>query len=396
MKVRAILSALLLLTVAGAAAAEDHQRTISRDFDAGIGEIRLQNLAGRVLMEGTTDGRIQVEAVVHSLEYSDHGAEAVSELLEVEFEESRGRLDITAVYPLDETRSFRYAPDDRRRLDRGKSQMKYMGKRVTIYTGRGRGMPLWVDFHVRVPGGTSCSVRNLVGDVRFAGLAGGARADTGSGDVVAENCRGGLWADTGSGDVVVTGGEGDLDLDTGSGDVEVSDHMGEIKADTGSGDVRLERVKGPYANADTGSGNIDVSDFEGRLETDTGSGDVTVRKAKGGRLDADTGSGDVRLLDVDYPDMDLDTGSGSIRVASSGDRIAHWRVDTGSGDVEFRLPETCSFRLEANTGGRVRCRFPNIDMRKVRKGRIRSLQVGDGDGLIRVSTSNGDVEILTR
>jgi len=44
----------------------------------------------------------------------------------------------------------------------------------------------------------------------------------------------------------------------------------------------------------------------------------------------------------------------------------------------------------------VRCRFPNIDMRKVRKGRIRSLQVGDGDGLIRVSTSNGDVEILTR
>ncbi|MBN2169866.1 MAG: DUF4097 family beta strand repeat protein [Candidatus Krumholzibacteriota bacterium] len=397
MKVRAILSVLLLLTATGAVAADVHQRELSRDFDAGIREVQLQNLAGRVLLEGATGDRLEVRAVVNARDYRDRGAEAISQLLEVEFELSGGRLDITAVYPLDETRTFRYEPDDRRGLGSGKSQCRYMGKQVTVYRGRSRGMPLWVDFHVRVPKGTNCAVRNLAGNVRLSGLAGDTRADTGSGDVVAEGCRGALWADTGSGDVTATGGEGDLDLDTGSGDIEVADHAGEVKADTGSGDVTLERVRGSYAKADTGSGDVLVSDFEGRLEADTGSGDVNVVNARGERLEADTGSGDVRLRDVDYPDMDLDTGSGSIRVAASGDRVERWRVDTGSGDVELYLPETASFRLEADMGGgRVRCRFPNIDMRKVRKGRIRSLQVGDGHGLIRVSTANGDVEIIAR
>lgn len=122
-------------------------------------------------------------------------------------------------------------------------------------------------------------------------------------NVIARGTRGSLSIDTGSGDVTVTGASGSLSLDTGSGDVEVSDMR------------------------------------EGDLTVDTGSGEVRARDIAARTLAIDTGSGDIRVEGTKVPDATLEAGSGSIWISLTG-TLARLHVETGSGDVTVRLPES--------------------------------------------------------
>ncbi|HKT33157.1 MAG TPA: DUF4097 family beta strand repeat-containing protein [Gammaproteobacteria bacterium] len=180
------------------------------------------------------------------------------------------------------------------------------------------------------------------GDVFADGFKGSVHADTGSGDVHLSNGSGpALSADTGSGDVFFTGVSGDMKFDTGSGDVHVKDASGSLHADTGSGEVRAENyTSGPSVWADTGSGDVDLAgnlSAMRKLYIDTGSGDAMLRTSGGLslRLDASSDSGE---LNINLPDMsNVVTHRGSFS-ADFGKAEGKGTISTGSGDITVTQP----------------------------------------------------------
>ena len=354
----AVLTALALL-MAVTALAGPFERQVSREFEAqGLRGLKLDNLVGRVKLQGGGGDRIIVRAVVFSQEFEGMSAQEVSELVEIEMGEEGDRLEIKSRYPLNDHKKIWYGGEKRGFFSGGSTSVRVDGRKVKISSGRkGGGLPLWVDYEITVPPGLAIDLRNYVGDVRLGEVRGDCRVDLASADFVARDHRGELFVDSGSGDIQVIGIQGNLKLDTGSGDVEVE--------------------------------NLD-GDFDG----DTGSGDIQLRDGKGKSLKVDTGSGDVTLAGVDYPSLRVDTGSGDVHVSSPSGRVANWEVDTGSGDVVFVFPSRgASFRLTADTSnGDIECELATTNV-QMRHGEIRGLTVGDGAGRIVVGTGSGDVII---
>lgn len=356
-----LIAATLCLPAATAWAGADYSKDIVRKFEPrSVEKLELQNLAGRLLVEEASGDELELRATVHADAYDKMDARDVAQLLELKIERDGGAIAVMAVYPVDRYSRLRYGAAEGGFFS-GSTQTRVDGRKVRISMGRkGDGLPLWVDFHLRVPAGVDCSLRNLVGDVKLEGL------------------------------------HGDVKLDCASAEVDVDRHDGRLLVDSGSGDIRVVDMRGALT-LDTGSGDIKVENLEGDFSGDTGSGDILLRQARGEAFHADTGSGDVILKDAAYPQMGIDTGSGDVEVASLLAELRRWQVDTGSGDVVFSLPALgASFRLEVDTSnGDVQCAFDSRDV-QLHRGKIRSLTVGTGEGLIIVDTGSGDISLLQR
>ncbi len=352
---------LSLLLASGALADSDYDHETTRQFEPGsVSALKLENLAGRILLERASGDVLELRARVHAKDHDGMSAREVAQLLDLEIHRKGDNIVISAKYPVDKYRRLHYDGGEGGFFS-GSSTVRVDGRKVKITTGRkGCGLPLWVDFQLRVPAGTQTELKHYVGQVKLEGLVGDCKLDCASADISAEEF------------------EGDLRIDTGSGDITIDEIRGKVALDTGSGDIK-------------------ASDLLGDFHGDTGSGDILLRDARGSHFHADTGSGDVILKDASYPQLGIDTGSGDVKVASLLGALERWKVDTSSGDVVFVMPdEGLSFRLEVDTGtGEVACALASSELR-LQRGKIRSLTVGGGDGLILVDTGSGDVSILQR
>ncbi len=182
-----------------------------------------------------------------------------------------------------------------------------------------------------------------------------------------------LKASSGSGDQVIEGVQGPVKAETGSGNIQVS-HVGdEVKADTGSGSIRTTSIQG-NVHADTGSGSVHASDLTGGLWADTGSGNIEVEGLKGG-LHADTGSG---------------------RISVEGQASSEWKLDTGSGGIEIRLPKEAAFDLDAEAdSGHITidpAEHPLMVEGTMSGGQVRG-RVKGGGPLIKARTGSGSIRV---
>lgn len=361
MRFSTALALALLVPAPTALAGSDYDKEVVRQFEPGsVRSMRLENLAGRILVERAGGESLEIRARIHANDYDGLDARDVAQLLDLEIDRENGAIRVTAKYPLEKYSRIHYA-DAAGGLFSGSTTVRVDGRKVKIGCGRkASGLPLWVDFHVRLPEGLDCDLKHYVGQVKLEGLT------------------------------------ADCKLDCASAEVTIEKHKGNVLVDSGSGDIRVEKMEGSL-NLDTGSGDIKISDLRGDLRADTGSGDILVRNAVGVRIHADTGSGDVALNDSAYPQLGIDTGSGDVKVSSLIGDLERWEVDTGSGDVVFLMPRSgSSFRLEVDTSsGEVQCQLATSDIHQQR-GKIRGLTVGRGEGLIVVDTGSGDVSILER
>lgn len=362
----------LLVSTAGSAFAADYERPVDRTFDRGaLRSVELENLAGRVEIVGVGGSTIRVTGTVYADKSAGESAKALGDSLQVEFDDSGGRLTVRAVYPIDEHRRYHY-PRRQHDVDAEPSWLfdwladwntttRYQGRSVRVSDSRSGGAAtLYADFRLEIPAGLAVTAKNSVGEIHSRGVDGDQTLDTASGPVLARD------------------GQGEINADTGSGDVLVENHRGDVAADTGSGDVHLERVRGERLSADTGSGDVEIVDCQGSLDADTGSGDVIARGLTAGNyLRADTGSGDVRI---------------------QGDLSAVRRldIDTGSGDVTLRVHGTPSVRLAISTGsGDIELDLDDARLRRARRGDfVAELGAAEGDG--KIDTGSGDVRILGR
>ncbi|HLQ69155.1 MAG TPA: DUF4097 family beta strand repeat-containing protein [Gemmatimonadales bacterium] len=230
------------------------------------------------------------------------------------------------------------------------------GHEVRI-TGRSRdGLEASADLHVTVPAGKNVALYLGVGKAVVTNVDGVIRVYVASADVAVDRTRGTLRVSTGSGNVDLRDGTGDVSLETGSGDITVSGTSG------------------------------------ARLRLNTGSGGVTLRDGKASDLMVETGSGDIEATNTSGDQVSFETGSGNVDVALVA-TFRSLRIETGSGDVTLRVPQTLGAQVDLDTGsGDIDLGGLTLQVRRLEHDHITGT-IGDGSGRVSVETGSGNVRL---
>ncbi|HQR45771.1 MAG TPA: DUF4097 family beta strand repeat-containing protein [Thermoanaerobaculia bacterium] len=382
----ALLGAMLLILPFFAAAAP-----VTKEFRKEVAPkpgaiLVLENLAGKVTVEGKKDGPVEILATIHA----ESGE--LLEQLPIEVTESGGRIEVTAKYPVDRHDVYRYAGEGSGGSGWGSTSTTYLGRNVKVVSGgSSRGVELWADFVLRLPPQVGATLQNQVGVIAATNVDGPLTARSGSGNVRIDGGKGQTTARSGSGDVSVRGRSGPVEARTGSGDVALASIGGDVKVQTGSGNAVLEDVTGSL-EAHTGSGNLTLRKATGsRMTARTGSGEISLRSVSGS-LEAHTGSGGIRGEEmVVAGSLDLDTGSGDVDLSGDFAGLAEARVGTGSGDVSLRMAKVPGMKLDlSSSSGEIRLDLPGT---KLKAGKKFEMTTGDGAARVKVRTGSGDIRI---
>jgi len=386
-----LLAAAAILLLPFLAAAEPATKEIRKEWPARDGlVVQLENLAGKVTLEGTAGGAVELVATLHAENAAD------LDLLSIEASGSGDRIEVAALYPVDKYDVYRYRDgDDALIFGMSSTSTTYRGHRVKVVSGAlSHGVALWVDFRLRLPSGTGADVRNEVGKIAATNVNGPLKAKTGAGSVKIDAGTGPTAAKSGSGDVLVAHRKGTVEAATGSGSVALAEVVGDATVSTGSGDVELDGVTGSV-KARTGSGSVVLKRVEGAtVRANTGSGSVDLRSVTGA-LEAGTGSGNIHGDAVTLSGtLVLDSGSGDIRLAGDFAGLTSANVGTSSGDVSFRMEKAPGMSLSCRTSS------GDIDVdvagTKVKTERKLEVTVAGGGAPVRVRTSSGNIRIEGR
>lgn len=158
-----------------------------------------------------------------------------------------------------------------------------------------------------------------------------------------------------SGNITLKGGRGKVELESVSGDIDVIDAAGKVSLSSVSGDVSA-KASAEYFEAQTVSGDIEASIGQSshvELASVSGDIDLAFEMAKGGELDADTVSGniDIRFLNQDLDaKFEIETGpGGDVRNRITEDKGTSFMSFSGS--LEFTVGKgSGSVDLETMSG----------------------------------------------
>lgn len=157
---------------------------------------------------------------------------------------------------------------------------------------------------------------------------------------------------------------------------------------TGSGNQSVKGLQLPVT-ANTGSGNVTVEDVGADLNAGTGSGDIRITSLKGD-LKAQTGSGNVEMRGI-TGGLRIHTGSGD--VTADGEPTGDWRIGTGSGSIEVKVPSKLAFNLDARTSsGEMTIHHPLTVEGTVSRNHLQG-KVGNGGVLLDLHTGSGNIEV---
>jgi len=144
----------------------------------------------------------------------------------------------------------------------------------------------------------------------------------------------------------------------------------ELRANSGLGDIVVEALRG-RVDAESGAGNVRVTGVAGEIRAESGLGDIEIRGARGS--------------------LRAKTGAGSIHV--EGEPSETWRLDTGLGNVNVRLPQTAKFEIYARTGlGSIDTKHPLSVQGGFASSEVRG-KVRGGGPLIDISSGAGSIHI---
>jgi hypothetical protein len=196
------------------------------------------------------------------------------------------------------------------------------------------------------------------------------------------------------GDVELTGWRADIELSADDGDVGLSDVVNantEISLE--DGDVRLSGISGDLVvRGDDGDITINDSSFSHALFA-LEDGDVRISDSEGD-FDASLDDGDVTMSRVKTSVVDVRGNDGDVDLDLTGDGDYHISVASDDGDVTIRLEGELSLKyLVTVDDGRVDVDIAGATDRETSDHRV-SGTVGAGRGLVRVSTNDGNVEIM--
>lgn len=183
-----------------------------------------------------------------------------------------------------------------------------------------------------------------------------------------------------------------IDLQTRSGDVVIDQASEQLQIQTASGDIKL---KGTVyeAQLESASGQIQIdAGVAHLLKAESRSGDLGLQLLDGaGKLELRSTSGDIELSGSLRAEANLHTVSGDLHceVSVSAARLG---LEAQSGDVDLILRQGSSCKLDVQTGsGDIECRLP-LSAEEKAEHSLRGV-FGDGAAEIAIKTQSGDVLI---
>jgi DUF4097 and DUF4098 domain-containing protein YvlB len=294
-------------------------------------------------------------------------------------------------------------------------------------------------FEFRVPERYDVHLSSAGGSLTIVGVEGTFKGNTGGGELVLERARGQARLNTGGGDIEVTDCDLSGSVTTGGGSVKLSRVKGGLRGSSGSGPViysdadpanggegtgdltnlvmdgtdgviRVGKTMPGFLHIERAGGTVDLDDVPNGAEIQTGGGEIRIRKGSGS-IDARTGGGDITIGPI-AGSVEASTGAGDviIRLASLGGREQSVRVWSGTGNVVVELPADLNARFQVETaytesfGGPARIssawpleRSPVTDwddsMGTPRRHVRAAGTAGRGEGIVRISTVNGNIEL---
>ena len=197
------------------------------------------------------------------------------------------------------------------------------------------------------------------------------------------------------GDLELSGWRADIECRVDDGDVKFSDVVnGNTEIWIEDGDVRLAELSGDLVvRGDDGDIAIMNSTLTHALFA-VEDGDIRISDSKGD-FEAAIDDGDVTLSRVTASVVDVRGEDGSVDLDVMSDADIHINVATDDGDVTIRLGRGLSFQyLVTMDDGRVDIDLDGATETESSEHRV-SGRVGTDGGLVRVSTADGSVELMT-
>ncbi|TMQ65709.1 MAG: hypothetical protein E6K78_07265 [Candidatus Eisenbacteria bacterium] len=272
-------------------------------------------------------------------------------------------------------------------------------------------------FVIRVPSRYDVRLRSSGGAVTIAGVEGSFHGSTGGGEMVLERASGEAELSTGGGDVVVSDSDLGGSVSTGGGVVRFSRVRGGLKGSSGSGpvidsdresgsmpdgateDLSGVRVHGEGGRVDVprggqvgflhirkAGGDVNLEDAPQGAQITTGGGDIHVRRGTG-MIDASTGGGDIEIGPI-TGSVSAGTGAGNIHVMppSLDARVEVETAYTEGFQDAAKIVSAWSLDRDAVT--------PWDDHQGTPRRYVRAHGIaGNGHGLVRITTVNGDIEL---
>lgn len=156
-------------------------------------------------------------------------------------------------------------------------------------------------------------------------------------------------------------------------------------------EVRVPREL--IAEIHTGDGSIKLRDLAGSIRADTGDGSISASDLDGS-LDAHTGDGAVSIAGR-FENLKLQTQDGSVTLAvMQGSKVnGDWRVQTGDGSVNLRLPKDLNANLELHTGdGHISLDLP-LTVTGMQSEHAVQGKLNGGGSLFLVRTGDGSISV---
>lgn len=183
----------------------------------------------------------------------------------------------------------------------------------------------------------------------------------------------------------------DLDFRGDDGSVKIAGSAGDITCRTEDGNIRLSGLKNGEVQVTTDDGNIELKDCRVKsAELRNEDGDIELRSVDG-RIRIRSDDGDISGQNICSPAVDIRLSDGDVDLDIKACNPQDIRIESDDGRVALTLDKNISARIEVETDdGKIREELDSAgDLRKKRHGL--SAQLNEGEGLIRVTTRDGNV-----
>ena len=151
---------------------------------------------------------------------------------------------------------------------------------------------------------------------------------------------------------------------------------------------------GTTLSVDQGAGDVSLLNFRGSATISLGAGKTEIRSFAGPELSVNVGVGSVVLVGVDAEATSVDIGVGGVVLVDvASDQVI---VESGVGGIEVVLTPWASYTVTADVGiGEASVGpFPGVgELRSGGLGGGVKAVVGDGDGMLTLSTGIGSIEV---
>lgn len=196
---------------------------------------------------------------------------------------------------------------------------------------------------------------------------------------------------TSSGDIRLQQIAGEVNIASISGEIKAAVISGNAQLSTTSGDIAIQRIDGDTETSTT-SGEVKILEGKGSREISSSSGDITIQGADGS-FNLSTISGEI-LFQAQAGMGEIETSSGDIRIELS-ELTGSINLDSISGDVNIKLPESSSFDFEANTtSGDINTFFDdNLSFSKRGNNAVGAYGAEADGKKVDIETTSGDIRV---